>query len=231
MPFQLRREPQRVSPEPLDPFVIDRDVQTREAQKRDIRARDIRARDNPPPFADRPPDERRPHRGHMVFAAGLFLLLTVLGAIISYNAVSDFAAARASGNWRQVDGVVLSPDRGRGLLNFGPPVRYAYLVDGKRHESHRIAFRTRGVIGTPPSTLPGSTVTVHVSPDNPARAVLVPGGSGRRFAIWFAAGGFVIFVGFAGLIRAMMAIDFPELARHHGTVGTHAAGSVYSPAE
>lgn len=136
-------------------------------------------------------------------AAGLFVLLSLFGAHVCYSSVKDFSSARASGKWAQTSAVILSSNEGE--------LRYAYFHDGRRLEGNRLSFSTRGLIGNMPSTIPGDTVTAYVSPEDPGMSVLVPGGSGRRFAVWFAFGGLVLFVGFAGLIRTMMAVDFPEL--------------------
>ncbi len=151
------------------------------------------------------PEGQRAAAPPPVFAAALFFGVVALGGVFAaYAAVKDFAFARASGRWPVTQGVLLSP---------GPSSddrRYAYHLDGVSYEGRRLAFRTRGYIGSPPPDKPGSIVNVHVSPDDPATAVLVPGGSGRRFAIWLALSGATVFVGVAGLTRAMMAVDFPD---------------------
>ncbi|MEL6361984.1 MAG: DUF3592 domain-containing protein [Pseudomonadota bacterium] len=167
-------------------------------------------------------------RIHLFFAAGVFLLLSLAGSNICYSAVKDFAFARASGKWIQTDGVVLSP------TDSSEKLRYAYISGGRQFESHRLSFLTRGRIGTMPPTWPGANVTVYVSPENPAVSVLVPGGSGRRFAVWFAFGGLVVFVGLGGMVRTMMAVDFPELdIRPQSVEGLEetARDTAYSPAE
>jgi len=144
-------------------------------------------------------------RPHVIAAAALFGLVALAGVFTAYAAVKDFAFARASGAWRQVEGVVLSPPRGR-----ESELRFAYHVGGESYEGRRIAFRTRGYIGSPPPRTPGARVTVYVSPHDPQIAVLVPGGSGRRFAVWLVVSGAIVFIGVAGLARAVMALDFPE---------------------
>ena len=150
-------------------------------------------------------DAARRARVHAIGAAALFGLVA-LGAVYSaYGAVKDFAYARASGRWPTAEAVILSPRRGR-----ADEFRYAYHFGGESYEGERIAFRTRGYIGSPPPTTPGALAPVYVRPDDPATAVLVPGGSGRRFAVWLALSGLGVFVGVAGLTRAMMALDFPE---------------------
>ena len=145
------------------------------------------------------------NKSQLIGAACLFGAVAIIGALAAYAAVLDFAHARASGRWPQTDGVILSAPRGDENA-----LRYAYIVDGRSYEGSRLAFLTRGRIGSPPPRTPGARIRVYVSPTDPATAVLVPGGSGRRFAIWLALGGAVVFVGVAGLTRAMMAFDFPE---------------------
>lgn len=137
-------------------------------------------------------------------AALLFGVIALAGVFAAYAAVKDFAFARASGRWPVTEGVILSP-RGD-----DDDRRYAYHLNGVSYEGERVAFLTRGYIGSPPPKAPGALVEVHVSPDDPATSVLVPGGSGRRFAVWLALSGATVFVGVAGLTRAMMAIDFPD---------------------
>ena len=144
-------------------------------------------------------------RAPLIGAAFLFALVAIAGLITAYAAVKDFAFARASGDWPQTHGVILTPgDDG------GEELRYAYHVDGESFEGRRLAFLTRGYIGSPPPRTPGAKVDVYVSPIDPTTAVLVPGGSGRRFAFWLLMSGVAVFVGVAGLTRTMMAIDFPE---------------------
>lgn len=136
------------------------------------------------------------------WAALLFGLVSLAGLFAAFAAVKDFSSARASGKWAQTAGVVLSAD-GEGL-------RYAYHWQGQSREARRVSFFTRGYIGSPPPTAPGSAVPVYVSPTDPNRAVLVPGGSGRRFAVWIAFSGAIVFMGVGGLTRTMLAFDFPE---------------------
>ena len=141
----------------------------------------------------------------LVGAAVFFGFVALAGVITAYAAVKDFAFARASGAWPQAHGVILSAPG-----NNSRALRYVYYVDGESYEGRRLAFLTRGYIGAPPPRTPGSKVPVYVNPVEPATSVLVPGGSGRRFAFWLLIGGGAVFVGVAGLTRTMMAIDFPE---------------------
>lgn len=171
-------------------------------------------------------------RPHVAAAATLFGLIALAGVFTAYSAVKDFAYARASGAWRQVEGVVLSPPRGG-----EGEIRYAYYVGGESFEGRRIAFRTRGYIGSPPPRTPGARVAVYVAPNDPQTAVLVPGGSGRRFAVWLILGGGIVFIGVAGLARAVMALDFPQFDPGFARCGdeddidVEARPPVYSSAE
>jgi hypothetical protein len=160
-------------------------------------------------------------RHEIVAAAILFALFAAGGMLVSHAAVKDFASARASGGWQVASGVILSGENGA--------LRYAYVHDGDRFEGARLAFHTRGLIGDPPSTIPGTQVDVYVSPDDPARSVLVPGGSGKRFALWFGFGAIITFFGVAGLIRSMTAYDFEDHEQDEDR-GLDAAPS-YSAAE
>lgn len=164
-------------------------------------------------MTDEPQDTRQ-----VLIAAGFFALVAALGCWSCFGVVRDYVDARASGGWPTVEGVVLSGD-GDGDL------RYAYMVGGRSYESGRVKFVARGPLGRPPPATPGALVDVYVKPEDPSRAVLAPGGSGRRFALRFLGTGVLVFFGVAGLIRSMLLFDFPELARETGQARTNAAFS------
>ncbi|MEM6537938.1 MAG: DUF3592 domain-containing protein [Pseudomonadota bacterium] len=154
---------------------------------------------------------------HITAAAALFGVIALAGIYAAYAAVKDFAFARASGGWPTVEGVILTPKKPDG------PSRYAYYFDGVRHEGTRLAFRTRGYIGSPPPENAGARAMVYVKPDAPATSVLVPGGSGRRFAVWLLLSGVAVFFGVAGVVRSMIEIDFPDVGtsdRENGDVSS-----------
>jgi len=100
---------------------------------------------------------------------------------------------RASVSWPTVAGEVLDArvvesrrrsGTGRGGSSSAtesiPLVRYAYEVNGERHESQRVDFKTRAggraaALEELGDLAPGATVTVHYDPNDPSLAVLRPG--------------------------------------------------------
>jgi hypothetical protein len=114
---------------------------------------------------------------------GIFLL--VVGA---YEAMR----ARKGGRWRTVDGEIIESqvvNRGSSFLpNWQAQVRYRYSVGGARYESARITFAAdpegdiRWRAAAAAEKYPqGMKVKVHVSPEDPAIAVLDPGVPWRSY--------------------------------------------------
>jgi len=131
----------------------------------------------------------------------LFAAVAAAGVIAAYAAVEDYARARASRSWPSVEGVVLSAgaDAGR--------VRYAWFDGTHSHTGERVRFWTGALVESGTVYEAGTTVKVHVSPDDGALAVLEPGGSAVMFAVVLGFGAFLVFIGLAGVIRLTMLID------------------------
>lgn len=134
-------------------------------------------------------------------AAGALIIFGVIifsGALAAYAAVADYAPARASRDWPVVEGAVLSSEKG---------VRYAWFADGRPHTGERVRYWTAAFNPAGAVYEPGDKVKVFVSPDNGAVAVLEPGGSPILFALVLGFGGFLVFIGLAGVIRLAMRLD------------------------
>jgi len=142
--------------------------------------------------------ERRREFEGAAGALVLFGALIFFGMAASYAAVADYAQARASRDWPVVEGNVLSDGEG---------VRYAWFAGGRSHTGERVRFWTNAFNPGGVSYRPGADVQVFVSPDNGAIAVLEPGGSPVLFALVLAFGGFLVFIGLAGVIRLAMKLD------------------------
>ncbi|MBI1366848.1 MAG: DUF3592 domain-containing protein [Alphaproteobacteria bacterium] len=134
----------------------------------------------------------------LTVALAFFILLTVAGLALGGVAVRDFGEARASVSWPRTEGVVLSPgEDGR--------FRYAYVADGRSYESSRIAFLTSNFLAPAyQKPAPGGAIAVRYDPEDGARAVLRPGGSGGVFAILLGLAALLAFVGLGGLIRTLI---------------------------
>ncbi len=142
-------------------------------------------------------DRRREFEG----AAGALVLFGALifsGMLASYAAVSDYALARASRDWPAIDGNILSGGEG---------VRYAWFAEGRSHTGERVRFWTNAFNPSGAAYRPGADIKVFVSPDDGAKAVLEPGGSPIVFALVLGFGGFLVFIGLAGVIRLAMKLD------------------------
>jgi hypothetical protein len=134
-------------------------------------------------------------------AAGALVLFGALifsGLIACYAAVADYAQARASRDWPSVEGTVLSG---------GDTVRYAWFADGRSHTGERVRYWTNALDPSGVAYQPGAKTKVFISPDDGAVAVLEPGGSPIVFALVLGFGGFLVFIGLAGVIRLVMKID------------------------
>jgi hypothetical protein len=136
-------------------------------------------------------------------ALGAFILfgaVAAIGVVTAYAAVEDYARARASLGWPTVEGVVLSNES-------GDDVRYAWFDGEASHTGERIRFWTGALHRSGEVYAPGRRVAVRVSPDDGSIAVIEPGGSPVLFLIVLAFGGFLVFLGLAGVIRLTMLLD------------------------
>jgi hypothetical protein len=131
----------------------------------------------------------------------LFGALVLTGVLAAYAAVEDYTNARASLRWPSVEGVVLSqPSNQDGL-------RYAWFDGSTSHTGERVRFRSAALRDSGVVYEPGRKITVYLSPENGALAVLEPGGSAGLFAVTLAFGALLVFVGLAGIIRLAMLVD------------------------
>ena len=156
----------------------------------------------------------------------LFFQLLLLFAVICWPISAWFiltgrsygAQALASEKWPTVPGTVLSSEVDRSKPLFGkdyqytPKVRFAYEVQGARHEGDTIQF---GMMATTTSfqgeevirPYPvGGAVTVHYDPADPKMSVLetsAKSGSGRIWGGWIvAAVPFLLILLLWGIMRA-----------------------------
>ncbi len=134
-------------------------------------------------------------------AAGALVIFGVIifsGALAAYAAVADYAQARASRDWLVVEGTVLSSETG---------VRYTWFAEGRPHTGERVRYWTAALRPSGAVYAPGERVKVFVSPEDGAVGVLEPGGSPIFFALVLCFGGFLVFIGLAGVIRLAMKLD------------------------
>lgn len=136
-------------------------------------------------------------------ALGAFILfgsVAACGVVAAYAAVEDYARARASLGWPTVEGVVLSNE------NDGD-VRYAWFDGEASHTGERVRFWTGALQASGEVYDPGRRIDVRISPEDGAVAVVEPGGSAVVFLSALAFGGFLVFLGLAGVIRLTMLLD------------------------
>lgn len=159
--------------------------------------------------------ERRRQVEGTAGALVIFGVLIFCGALAAYAAVADYAQARASRDWPTVEGTVLAGDDG---------VRYAWFAEGRAQRGERVRYWTAAFAPSGAVYAPGDKVKVYVSPDDGAVGVLEPGGSPVLFALVLGFGGFLVFIGLAGVVRLAMTIDGLTPARRR-------RASDYAPAE
>jgi hypothetical protein len=112
--------------------------------------------------------------GLAIMAGGLYLL---------WLGVADLATASAGAGWPTASGLVRSsiPPRGNALFvsRSDSDFAYAYDVNGVTYFGHTIyphlLWRTPAALRMTNRYLPGSMVTVHYAPDDPAKSCLMPG--------------------------------------------------------
>jgi hypothetical protein len=159
--------------------------------------------------------ERRRQVEGTAGALVIFGVLIFCGALAAYAAVADYAQARASRDWPTVEGTILTSDSG---------VRYTWYADGRPRTGTRVRYWTSALSPSGVAYAPGDNVRVFVSPDNGAVGVLEPGGSPILFALVLGFGGFLVFIGLAGVIRLAMKLDGLTPSRRR-------RASDYAPAE
>jgi len=126
----------------------------------------------------------------------LFISLAIAGVLSGGFIVRDYAHARASVSWPQVDGVVLSH-----LGDGSKRLRYAYSIGGRTYESHRERFFSgRFLKSEARDYVPGEALTVYVDPHHHAFSVLKTGGAGAVFVLFSLLSGACIFFGVGGVV-------------------------------
>ena len=140
------------------------------------------------------------NRSEVTVVLVFFFSLAILGVAAAGFFVRDYAYARASAAWPVVEGIVLSDIEGDGAR-----LRYVYVVDGNSYESNRErVFSARFLKSSQPNYQPGDTIEVYVNPENPAFAVLQPGGAGLAFIFFSLLSGLCVFFGVGGVVWALV---------------------------
>ncbi len=128
-----------------------------------------------------------------------FTALAVFGFAGGGFFVHDYARARASQSWPAAEGIVLSRLQGEPSR-----VRYVYSVAGRSYESTRErVFLARLLNGPAGQYRPGQSLTVYVNPEEPAYAVIEPGGAGAAFILCSVLSGLAVFFGVGGVFWAL----------------------------
>ncbi len=125
-----------------------------------------------------------------------FISLAIAGVLGGGFVVRDYAHARASVSWPQVDGVVLSQ-----LGDGSKRLRYAYSIGGRTYQSHRERFFTARFLRSEALVcFPGEALTVYVDPQHHTFSVLRTGGVGAVFVLFSLLSGACIFFGVGGVV-------------------------------
>ncbi len=141
-------------------------------------------------------DNTLKNRSDVTVILVFFMSLAIAGVIGGGFIVRDYAHARASVSWSQVDGVVLSY-----LGDGSKRLRYAYSIGGRTYESHRERFFTaRFLRSQPRKYVPGEALTVYVDPQHHTVSVLKTGGAGAAFVFFSLLSGACIFFGVGGVV-------------------------------
>lgn len=143
--------------------------------------------------------------GGLVFVAGFCGFFAFMGAMGLLDLIREVRLARESVRWPATEGEVVDVAVFR-AGGGGARIVYRYTVDGRAHESRRIAFvnrargRTRSELAAEYPA--GRAVTVRYDPDDPETAVLEPGvTTGLIVEGGLVSGGFVLLglgIGLAG---------------------------------
>lgn len=148
----------------------------------------------------------------------IYLLFTIVGALVFFSGVGGLFRSNASKSWPTTQGTVVSSGvrvpKSSSKSLYTPVVRYEYHVDGHKHTSARVSFGdastshssdAQKVVARYPA---GSSITVHYSPKDPASSVLEAGITGANYFVplmgfgFFGAG----LWHFRGLLPALMAL-------------------------
>lgn len=135
------------------------------------------------------------------------LIFVIVGVSIMGVGISNILKARASVNWPQVNGRIISSEikshhHSNGSSN-GPTywceeISYSYIVNRSEMDGNRISFdnyesvnpsQAQEIVGRYPV---GKEVKVHYSPNDPAESLLEPGVHGHTYGVF--GFGFAFFV-------------------------------------
>ena len=117
----------------------------------------------------------------------LFLIPAFIGgSILFYDGLNDIQRALTAQNWPTVTGRIVSSQihyTGKHSSNYEPTIHYVYTVNDRVYAGSEIYphwFWSRRTTQNALAEFPlGHTVPIHYAPDNPSRAILLPGwGSG-----------------------------------------------------
>ncbi len=119
--------------------------------------------------------------GPILLGVGLLALFAFTSVGFAVQGVQDLRSARRSAEWPSTRGVVISASIKPSSvpLSVGTAaIRYRYSVGDRTYESTRVAFsRVAGTLDLVRKYRTGSEVAVHYDAEQPAVAVLEPGGS------------------------------------------------------
>ena len=109
--------------------------------------------------------------------------------LVTVFIVTDIMQDLGTGDWRPVDGVVLSSSVTTGSENdvYCLNVRYEYNVDGTTYQGDKVSFSSEKNCNSWSKNADqdypkGEEITVYYNPDNPSEAVLNNGLSGVPFS-------------------------------------------------
>ena len=134
----------------------------------------------------------------------LVVVLIAFGLILGGFGLHKLRLGREGATWPTVEGTIvgsrLETTRSSDTTKYQPAIRYRYTVDGESHEGHGVSLVTSSTSRAKAETLlarypMGSTVQVHVDPDNPGRSVIDP-----------SIGGSVCFILIAGVACLLLAV-------------------------
>ena len=164
-------------------------------------------------FGSRKPGRKRSGRPIAVFLVvfGLVFLCGGGGALIAYCSTRLKYTGLDSVEGRVLYAGLVSHSGDRGSTTYAPCIAYEYEVGGRKYENDRYSAiecsssnrrREQDVVD---GYRPGEPVTVHYSPDNPARSCLKPEGTAHvpvtvLICIFPAVGLFLVGIGVRALL-------------------------------
>jgi hypothetical protein len=135
------------------------------------------------------------------------LLFVVVGIAFAFFGYNSYQKGMASKNWPVANGSVIqskiekrtettgSGNRRRKVVRSHPVVKYTYSVGNRDYQSSRITFgQSKDAYKTVARYPKGKSVQVYYDPENPAQAVLEPGGDKTMS---------IVFIGLGAVLLAM----------------------------